>query len=430
VDFLSAVIGRSKLGLAGDLASFEASIGTLQQHLANLPQGPPPPPNPGACVSALSLDFGTVSTISSATQSVTLTSSGTSLLTFAGVELGGPDPSPYSSSNNCPATLQPGDSCTISITFTPTQVGSAPAAAAINGSPGALPITIDLFGTGQMVATSENLALSTAGSGSGSVTPSPVGSTCGANCYSYDSDTQVEVSATAASGSTFVGWSGDCQGTGGCAVIMTSNMSVTANFAPTEYLTLGTAGTGSGSVSPSPVGSACGSGCYSYLFDTQVAVSASAASGSTFTSWSGDCGGTGGCSVTMDSNKSVIANFTANTTGGGLTGTWNGSMTTSYDGCVFSGTMSWTLTQTGNNLSGGYSYDGTTLTSGDPDVCGTSTSYNDTFTGSVSGNAITLTGDIGEAISATVNGNVIQGTMTYGTAPNITSWTYNLNLQP
>ncbi|HWE84990.1 MAG TPA: alpha/beta hydrolase [Terracidiphilus sp.] len=195
-----------------------------------------------------------------------------------------------------------------------------------------------------------------------------------------------------------------------------------------ENLTLSTAGTGSGSISPNPVGSTCGTLCYTYDSDISVDVTESAASGSTFTGWSGDCASNGACSVLMTANKSVTANFTANTTGGGITGTWSGNMTEAGGGCDFSGTMSWILTQTGSALSGSLAYSGN-LTSGDPTVCGSSTSVNDTFTGSISGSTITLTGAQTETMSATVSGSVITGTMFYAAQGYNITWNYTLNKQ-
>src|SRR5262249_51797083 len=59
------------------------------------------------------------------------------------------------------------------------------------------------------------------GSGSGTVTSSPGSINCGSECSgSFNSGVQVTLTATAASGSTFAGWSGACAGTGSCVVTM------------------------------------------------------------------------------------------------------------------------------------------------------------------------------------------------------------------
>ena len=54
-----------------------------------------------------------------------------------------------------------------------------------------------------------------AGTGSGTVTSSPAGITCGSTCSAlFASGTSVTLTATADSGSTFAGWSGEgCSGT-------------------------------------------------------------------------------------------------------------------------------------------------------------------------------------------------------------------------
>ena len=84
---------------------------------------------------------------------------------------------------------------------------------------------------------------------------------------------------------------------------------------PTFALTVGKAGTGSGTVTSSPAGISCGSDCSeSYASGTSVTLTASAAGGSTFAGWSGACSGTGTCTVSMTAALSVTATF--NTSGG------------------------------------------------------------------------------------------------------------------
>lgn len=75
------------------------------------------------------------------------------------------------------------------------------------------------------------LTVTKAGAGSGTVTSSPSGINCGNTCSAnYSIGASVTLTATAASGSTFGGWSGACSGTGTCTVSMTAARSVTANF--------------------------------------------------------------------------------------------------------------------------------------------------------------------------------------------------------
>lgn len=78
----------------------------------------------------------------------------------------------------------------------------------------------------------EPLSVAKAGSGSGRVGSSPAGIDCGSACSaSFPQGASVSLSAAADPGSDFTGWSGDCSGTGGCLLSMSSAHSVTATFA-------------------------------------------------------------------------------------------------------------------------------------------------------------------------------------------------------
>lgn len=73
---------------------------------------------------------------------------------------------------------------------------------------------------------------------------------------------------------------------------------------------------GSGTVTSSPAGINCGTDCTESLASgTVVTLTAAPGTGYSFSGWSGDCSGTGTCTVTMNSAKNVIANFTATPTG-------------------------------------------------------------------------------------------------------------------
>ena len=70
------------------------------------------------------------------------------------------------------------------------------------------------------------------------------------------------------------------------------------------------AGTGSGTVTSTPAGITCGTSCSgNYASGTAVTLTATPASGSTFTGWSGMCSGKNSCTVTITADTAVNANF-------------------------------------------------------------------------------------------------------------------------
>ena len=78
----------------------------------------------------------------------------------------------------------------------------------------------------------------------------------------------------------------------------------------TFTLSVSKSGTGSGTVTSSPLGIDCGSTCSRvYESNIPVTLTATPASGSTFTGWSGACTGTGTCTVNMTANRAVTATF-------------------------------------------------------------------------------------------------------------------------
>jgi hypothetical protein len=80
---------------------------------------------------------------------------------------------------------------------------------------------------------------------------------------------------------------------------------------PGRALTISRSGTGAGTVTSDPLGIDCGTTCSSaFIQDSKVTLTATPASGSVFTGWSGaGCSGTGTCQVTMSADQSVEAVF-------------------------------------------------------------------------------------------------------------------------
>jgi hypothetical protein len=87
------------------------------------------------------------------------------------------------------------------------------------------------------VGESVDLTVTKTGSGNGTVTSSPMGVACGSSCTgSYAAGTNVTLTAIPDSSSVFIGWSGSCTGTGPCAVTLSADTAVTANFVPATTL--------------------------------------------------------------------------------------------------------------------------------------------------------------------------------------------------
>jgi Divergent InlB B-repeat domain len=159
------------------------------------------------------------------------------------------------------------------------------------------------------------LVLEKLGTGQGNVTSFPSGISCGVTCKAeYLEGTKVVLTASASSGSAFEGWTG-CDtpsATNKCEVTILGETIVQAEFGfsskPKYSLTVATAGTGTGTVSCN--GGVCAS---SYDQGAKVTLTASAASGSGFSGFSGGgCSGTGSCIVTINADTTVTAVFNAN----------------------------------------------------------------------------------------------------------------------
>jgi len=171
----------------------------------------------------------------------------------------------------------------------------------------------DVVGTTQ----NQTLTVSKSGTGSGTVTSNPSGISCGSTCSaSFSNSTSLTLTANPNSGNTFTGWSGDCYGTSICTVNMTSARNVTATFTAAVATTydLSVRKTGNGTVTDSSGVIKCGSTCLaSFTKGSSAILTATPSSGYTFSGWSGDCYGTGTCTLTMNAARNVTATFTSGT---------------------------------------------------------------------------------------------------------------------
>jgi len=127
------------------------------------------------------------------------------------------------------------------------------------------------------------------------------------NLATYTNGASVLLTATPNVGYVFTSWSGDANGSvNPLTVTMNANKNITANFTliPVNTFVLNVlANNGTVSKNPSLV---------SYNSGATVQLTATANSGYTFTSWSGDANGSlNPLTVTMNSDKNITANFTA-----------------------------------------------------------------------------------------------------------------------
>lgn len=143
----------------------------------------------------------------------------------------------------------------------------------------------------------------------GSGTVSGNGISCPGTCSaSYPETTKVSLTAKPGVDTTFTGWSGDCTGTSACSLTMSANHAVTATFVTNYRLTVTVKG--SGKVTGG--GISCRHTCSkTYSPGATITLHAHASAGHVFAGWSGACGGTGACHLTMNGNRSVRAKFVA-----------------------------------------------------------------------------------------------------------------------
>ena len=97
-----------------------------------------------------------------------------------------------------------------------------------------------------------------------------------------------------------------------------AGLTLTASYSSgSPTLAVSAAGTGSGVVTSSPAGINCGSACSAtFAAGTQVTLTATGSSGSSFSGWSGDCSGTQRtCTLTLGAARSATAIFSPGAVG-------------------------------------------------------------------------------------------------------------------
>ena len=169
-----------------------------------------------------------------------------------------------------------------------------------------------------------------AGTGSGSV-ECEVESVLAPCEASYPNGTEVKLVPSADPGSDFVEFLGDCTGAT-CELTMDADKTVEVAFDLQPTLTIDTeAGTGAGSVE-CEVESVLAPCETSYPNGTEVKLVPSADPGSDFVEWTGDCSGSGACTVAMTAARSVGAKFDLEPEGGGGGGGTGGGGSTGGGG--------------------------------------------------------------------------------------------------
>jgi len=155
------------------------------------------------------------------------------------------------------------------------------------------------------------LTVTAPAAGTGTITSNPSGIQCPSQCSAnFAASTRVTLTETPGSNYFFEGWSGACSGSGSCTVTMTAATSVSAAFTQGEGITVAIAGGGSGTVTSSPSGINCPTTCSaSYAPGTQLTLTETAATGNTFSGWSGSCTGPSSCTLTLSASDSVTATF-------------------------------------------------------------------------------------------------------------------------
>ena len=157
--------------------------------------------------------------------------------------------------------------------------------------------------------------------------------------FPYSATQPVALTPQAAPGFRFTGWSQDCTGAVAttCKPLMTANHSVTATFKQVFGVTVTRQGNAApGAITTAPAGINCGTDCAEdFLSGTLVTFNRAAPPvGRTFR-WLGDCafrGSNASCALTINANKSVIADYSLQQLGLTIIRSGPGTVTGAPDG--------------------------------------------------------------------------------------------------
>ncbi len=108
---------------------------------------------PAVTLSTTNLTFGSQALGSSATQTITVTNSGSSVLTISSAQVGGANPGDFTIGNACTGSVSAGGACTLSVTFDPLAAGGRSATLNLADNAANSPQSVALSGTGSSAAT-------------------------------------------------------------------------------------------------------------------------------------------------------------------------------------------------------------------------------------------------------------------------------------
>jgi hypothetical protein len=224
-------------------------------------------------------------------------------LVGTGLTITGANAQNFSQTNNCTVTLQPGQSCTATVTFSATAVASDTAQLNFtSSSPNYFPSSgVTLNGNGATNPAQYTLTLEP--NGNGTITSSPAGSTFTAN-------TVITVTAVPKVNGAFQFWNPGCNQSSNpvCTFPITENTAVGAVFNPIFPVSVTASGPGT-VVSEG--------GAYSYG-DGSAVFEATANYGASITGWSGPCASAGTNSTCIVTGITGPVNVTVTFTQGPL----------------------------------------------------------------------------------------------------------------
>jgi len=176
-------------------------------------------------------------------------------------------------------------------------------------------LNLSCTATFEALPPSPKLSILLQGDGLGRVTSNPGGIDCDPNCVKAFAEGQsLILIGTPAAGSAFAGFSGNDPRCANSPLIMNTDLECIATFdllpPPSRFLEIILQGTGSGTISSTPLGLDCVVNCTGQFEQgSTVSLSAPPAAGSVFAGFSGDDLRCGNAAIVMDTDLQCFATF-------------------------------------------------------------------------------------------------------------------------